>query len=152
MKNSRRYKLITPTKDVKNFLFFIMYFGLQDTKPPPCPLHLTKQGGSIHCSQLYLYTVCKLVLYILETITMYCMLKIFYNKVGTVMHKPIIFVCNIFFLYKKLKQLKIWYSYKTSKDKTCHYRTSKYKMPFPSLKTPKPHNVPTLKRPNPNTS
>jgi hypothetical protein len=21
--------------------FFIMYFGLQDTKPPPCPLHLT---------------------------------------------------------------------------------------------------------------
>jgi hypothetical protein len=29
--------------------FFIMYFGLQDTKPPPCPLHLTKQGGSIHC-------------------------------------------------------------------------------------------------------
>jgi hypothetical protein len=21
---------------------FIMYFGLQDTKPPPCPLHLTK--------------------------------------------------------------------------------------------------------------
>ncbi len=30
-------------------IFFIMYFGLQDTKPPPCPLHLTKQGGSIHC-------------------------------------------------------------------------------------------------------
>ncbi len=29
-------------------VFFIMYFGLQDTKPPPCPLHLTKQGGSIH--------------------------------------------------------------------------------------------------------
>jgi hypothetical protein len=46
-----------------------MYFGLQDTKPPPCPLHLTKQGGSIHRSQLYLYTVYKLVLYILETIT-----------------------------------------------------------------------------------
>jgi hypothetical protein len=22
-----------------------MYFGLQDTKPPPCPLHLTEQGG-----------------------------------------------------------------------------------------------------------
>jgi hypothetical protein len=30
------------------FVFFIMYFGLQDTKPPPCPLPLTKQGGSIH--------------------------------------------------------------------------------------------------------
>ena len=30
-------------------IFFIMYFGLQDTKPPPCPLLLTKQGGSIHC-------------------------------------------------------------------------------------------------------
>ncbi len=41
-----------------------MYFGLQDTKPPPCPLHLTKQGGSIHWSKVYLCTVCKLVLYI----------------------------------------------------------------------------------------
>jgi hypothetical protein len=41
--------------------FFIMYFGLQDTKPPPCPLRLTKQGGSIHWSRFYLYTVCKLV-------------------------------------------------------------------------------------------
>ncbi len=51
-----------------------MYFGLQDTKPPPCPLHLTKQGGSIHWSQLYLYTVYKLVLYILETITVYCII------------------------------------------------------------------------------
>ncbi len=46
----------------ENF-FYIMYFGLQDTKPPPCPLHLTKQGGSIHWSQLYLYAVHKLVLY-----------------------------------------------------------------------------------------
>ncbi len=54
------------------YLFFMMYFGLQDTKPPPCPLHLTKQGGSIHWSQFYLYTVCKLVLYISETITMHC--------------------------------------------------------------------------------
>jgi hypothetical protein len=31
----------------KKFLY-IMYFGLQDTKPPPCPLRLTEQGGSIH--------------------------------------------------------------------------------------------------------
>jgi hypothetical protein len=54
----------------QNFLY-IMYFGLQDTKPPPCPLHLTKQGGSIHWSRFYLYTVCKLVLYISETITMH---------------------------------------------------------------------------------
>ncbi len=53
------------------FSFFIMYFGLQDTKPPPCPLHLTKQGGSIHWSRFYLYTVYKLVLYISETITMH---------------------------------------------------------------------------------
>jgi hypothetical protein len=51
-----------------------MYFGLQDTKPPPCPLHLTKQGGSIHWSQFYLYAVYKLVLYILETVTMYCII------------------------------------------------------------------------------
>jgi hypothetical protein len=34
-----------------------MYFGLQDTKPPPCPLHLTKQGGSIHCSRLYCHAL-----------------------------------------------------------------------------------------------
>jgi hypothetical protein len=54
---------------IRILFFYIMYFGLQDTKPPPCPLHLTKQGGSIHCSQLYLYAVYKLVLYILETIT-----------------------------------------------------------------------------------
>jgi hypothetical protein len=26
-----------------------MYFGLQKAKPPPCPLLLTKQGGSIQC-------------------------------------------------------------------------------------------------------
>jgi hypothetical protein len=62
-------------KFVKENFFYIMYFGLQDTKPPPCPLHLTKQGGSIHCSQLYLYSVYKLVLYILETITMYCIIQ-----------------------------------------------------------------------------
>ncbi len=35
-------------------IFFIMYFGLRDTKPPPCPLHLTKQGGSIHCWEIVL--------------------------------------------------------------------------------------------------
>ncbi len=34
--------------------FFIIYFGLQDTKPPPCPLPLTKQGGSIHCYEIVL--------------------------------------------------------------------------------------------------
>ncbi len=55
-------------------LFFIMYFGLQDTKPPPCPLHLTKRGGSIHCSKLYFYALYKLVLYILSTITIYCII------------------------------------------------------------------------------
>jgi hypothetical protein len=44
--------------------FFIMYFGQQDTKPPPCPLHLTKQGGSIHWSKFYSCISCKLVLYI----------------------------------------------------------------------------------------
>jgi hypothetical protein len=48
-----------------------MYFGLQDTKPPPCPLHLTKQGESIHCSRLYCHALYKLVSYILATITIY---------------------------------------------------------------------------------
>jgi hypothetical protein len=48
-----------------------MYFGLQDTKPPPCPLPLTKQGGSIHCYDLYCYACYKSVSYILATITMY---------------------------------------------------------------------------------
>jgi hypothetical protein len=58
----------------QKFLFFIMYFGLQDTKPPPCPLHLTEQGGSIHCSKLYFYALYRLVLYILKTITIYCII------------------------------------------------------------------------------
>ncbi len=28
--------------------FYIKYFGLQEAKPPPCPLLLTEQGRSIH--------------------------------------------------------------------------------------------------------
>ncbi len=38
--------------------FYIMYFGLQDTKPPPCPLPLTKQGGSIHLSFAIIFNIC----------------------------------------------------------------------------------------------
>ncbi len=37
--------------------FFIMYFGLQDTEPPPCPLPLTKQGRSIHCYEFVLLCI-----------------------------------------------------------------------------------------------
>ncbi len=59
---------------VEIIFFFIMYFGLQDTIPPPCPLHLTERGGSIHCSKLYFYALYKLVLYILTTITIYCII------------------------------------------------------------------------------
>ncbi len=33
---------------VGGIVFLIMYFGLQEAKPPPCPLRLTKRGGSIH--------------------------------------------------------------------------------------------------------
>jgi hypothetical protein len=54
--------------------FFIMYFGLQDTKPPPCPLHLTEQGGSIHCSKLYCHAFYRLVSYILATISIICIM------------------------------------------------------------------------------
>jgi hypothetical protein len=32
---------------MKQKFFLKMYFGLQDTKPPPCLLHLTKQGGTM---------------------------------------------------------------------------------------------------------
>ncbi len=54
--------------------FFIRYFGLQDTKPPPCPLHLTEQGGSIRCLKLYCHTLHRLVSYILTTISIYCIM------------------------------------------------------------------------------
>jgi hypothetical protein len=64
------FQLLYPSSTIPN-IFFIMYFGLQDTKPPPCPLHLTKQGGSIHCSRLYCHALYRLVSYILATISIY---------------------------------------------------------------------------------
>jgi hypothetical protein len=45
------------SRKIMRFSFFIMNFGLQDTKPPPCPLHLTKimrfSLYSLFCEKLH---------------------------------------------------------------------------------------------------
>ncbi len=50
------------------FPFFIMYFGLQEAKPSPCPLLLTEQGGSIHWTSFIDNQTCKMILHIIDTI------------------------------------------------------------------------------------
>jgi hypothetical protein len=48
---------------IVHYLFFIMYLGLQEAKPPPCPLLLTKQGGSIQCIVFISHQACYMVLH-----------------------------------------------------------------------------------------
>ncbi len=45
-----------------------MYFGLQKAKPPPCPLLLTKQGGSIQCMIFIDCQTCNMILHLIDTI------------------------------------------------------------------------------------
>jgi hypothetical protein len=45
-----------------------MYFGLKEAKPPPCPLLLTEQGGSIHWTSFIDDETCKMILNIIYTV------------------------------------------------------------------------------------
>jgi hypothetical protein len=54
---------ITCGKNLKNCFLFIMYFGLQEAKPPPCPLLLTKQGGLIQCIVFISIQTCYMILH-----------------------------------------------------------------------------------------
>jgi hypothetical protein len=75
-----------------------MYFGLQEAKPPPCPLLLTEQGGSIQCIVFISSQTCNMILhnfyFILHTIK-YTLLH--YEKIYKgINNKQHLLMCGIF--------------------------------------------------------
>jgi hypothetical protein len=85
-----------------------MYFGLQEAKPPPCPLLLTKQGGSIQCMIFISGKICNMILHIYRHHQMF-VIALREDRYRGMSNKQYVLMCGIF-QYSNLSAIKVFLS------------------------------------------